>query len=334
MTQHRLISSAAVLDKIRESHRNMTPTYQRIAQYVNDHHEDLAFASSAQVAAAVGSSAATVVRFAMALGLSGYAELQALVRREIRNGTDTVAELEHAIKNDDHSSILQNLLRADITNLEVMAASGQDQTFNKMVTALAEAPTIHLLGLRSSNGLMRHLALYLGWIGRSASVIEPGIGDLPEQFMLLQPHDVCLGLSCRRYVRSSVKIFARIRELGVRTIALTDSELSPLIEHAVHALIVPVRYPAFFESKTAILSVMNALLFGLALVDRERTIASLKEHEVKWVAHNTYFNESFMKLKADIEVFARHPRPTSTKPRPRSAVPKRAVRSHSSGSQR
>jgi DNA-binding MurR/RpiR family transcriptional regulator len=323
---------AAVLERIKQTHRDMTPTYQRIAQYVNDHHEDLAFVPAARVAAAVGSSAATVVRFATALGLSGYTELQSLVRREIRNGSDTVAELERAIKNEGQSSILRNLLRADIINLEAMSASGQDGVFDQAIALLAKAPTIHLVGLRANYGLIRQFAYYLEWIGRKANIIEPGMGDLPEQFMRVKPGDACLGIGLRRYSRVTIEILARLRELGVETVAITDSELSPLVHHAVHTLVVPVQLPAFFESKTAILSVINALLFGLALADRSRTITSLQHHEAAWVANNTYVNEDFVKLKADIEVFARHPRPVPVKARPRPVARQRAARSYSSRS--
>jgi DNA-binding MurR/RpiR family transcriptional regulator len=286
----------------------MTPTYRRIAEYVIQHHQELAFAPASRVASTVGSSAATVVRFANFLGLSGYAELQSLVRNEIRNGPDTVAELERAIQRRGQSSILRNSLRADIKNLEAMVVSEQDETFEKIVNELSAAPTIHLAGLRSNNGLIRHFASYLGWIGRSANIVEPGVGDLPEQFMRIKEGDACLGLSCRRYARSSLEIFSHARELGATTIALTDSELSPLVEHAAQSLIIPVHFPAFFESKVAILSVMNALLFGLALANRKRTIKSLLDHETHWVRDNIYINESFLKLKADIEVFVKHPR--------------------------
>jgi DNA-binding MurR/RpiR family transcriptional regulator len=307
MSQRRLASLVTVLDRIRSTHREMTPTYRRIAAYVIEHHQELAFAPASHVASIVGGSAATVVRFARFLGLSGYAELQSIVQREIRSGFDTVADMDRAIATDDQSSVLLKSLRADLKNIETLIASNQDAAFDRIIKILAEAPKIYLIGLRSNNGLIRHFESYLGWIGRKAHVLEPGIDDLPEQFMHLKAGDACLGVSCRRYARSSIEIFSRAKELGAITVALTDSELSPLVEHAAERLMIPVRFPAFFESKTAILSMMNALLLALAFADRDRTIKSLVLHETNWVRSGTYLNETFVQFKADIEQFAKDP---------------------------
>jgi DNA-binding MurR/RpiR family transcriptional regulator len=124
-----------------------------------------------------------------------------------------------------------------------------EQTFSAAVDVLASARTVHLVGLRSTFGLVQHFAFYLGWIGRRASVLQPGIGDLPEQLMAVSSQDACVAFSFRRYTRDTVDIFKSARAAGARTIALTDSELSPLTEHADLAIAIPVQFPAFFESR-------------------------------------------------------------------------------------
>jgi hypothetical protein len=88
-------------------------------------------------------------------------------------------------------------------------------------------------------------------------------------------------------------------------LAITDSELSPLAQLADIALVVPVQFPAFFESKTGVLSVMNALLLGLAYADRQRTLAALRRHERSWLGQETYVHEGFRpRLMADLEALA------------------------------
>ena len=41
---------ASVLERIRHSYRDMTPTNRVLAEYVIEHHQELAFASAARVA--------------------------------------------------------------------------------------------------------------------------------------------------------------------------------------------------------------------------------------------------------------------------------------------
>jgi DNA-binding MurR/RpiR family transcriptional regulator len=180
-----------------------------------------------------------------------------------------------------------------------------DATFAEAVNILASARTIHLVGLRSTLGLVHHFSWYLGWIGRSTKVLTPGIGDLPEQLMAVSPRDACVAFSFRRYTKETVEIFKAARGAGARAIAVTDSDLSPLSEHADLTLAIPVHFPAFFESRTAVLSVINALTFGIALRHRRETVESLRSHEQAWSNYGTYANENFSaRFNADIEAFA------------------------------
>jgi DNA-binding MurR/RpiR family transcriptional regulator len=296
---------AAVIARIRQSYRDMTPTNRVLAEYVLEHHQELAFASAARVAAQAGLSPATVVRFAESLGLSGYAELQALARDALRQEVDTVAQLKRASERSDPRSVLALALRADIANLEQTLDRVSEKTFARAIDVLTRAPCIHLVGLRSTFGLVRHFESYLGWIGRKAQVLRPGIGDLPEQIMRIAPGDACIGVSFRRYTRETVEIFKAARSGGALTIAMTDSELSPLADHADLTFVIPVQFPAFFESRVAALSIMNALVFGIALADRPHTLEALRRHEEAWSAHDTYFSESFRaRFQAEIEAFA------------------------------
>jgi DNA-binding MurR/RpiR family transcriptional regulator len=304
-----------VLSRIRETYRDMTPTCRVAADYVLEHHKELAFASVARIGKLAGISPATIVRFAEHLGLAGYSELQALARAALRQEVDTVSQLKRSSRDSEPSSLLAATLRADMANLERTLDQVSDATFTTAVEWLAGATTVHLVGLRSTYGLVRHLAFYLDWIGRNPKVLQPGIGDLPEQIMKVKPGDVCVALSFRRYTRDTIEIFRAARRAGAKTIALTDSELSPLAEHADLTLAISVQFLTFFESRVAVLSIMNALVYGIALADRNHTLEALQGHETAWLANGTYANEHFRtRFKAEIAAFA------ATEPMPTGAV--------------
>lgn len=294
-----------LLERIRQTYTSMTPTNQVLAKYVLEHYQELAFAPVSRVAAVAGTSPATVVRFAEHFGLSGYTELQSLARQALRDEVNTVSQLERASVAQNPDTLLSSALRADVNNLQRTIDTVSDATFAKAVDIIASAQTIHLVGLRGSFALAQHFAWYLGWIGRSARVLTPAIGDLPEQMMSISAQDVCIAFGFRRYIKDTVRIFSASRKAGARTIAVTDSELSPLCEHAELTIVVPVQFPAFFESRTAIFSVINALVFGIALQHRHETVESLRRHEQAWSGCGTYVNENFsVHFNADIEAFA------------------------------
>ncbi|MEZ5843883.1 MAG: MurR/RpiR family transcriptional regulator [Hyphomicrobiaceae bacterium] len=295
---------AGVLSRIEESFAAMTPTNQTLARYVLEHHRELAFAPVSRVAEAAGTSPATIIRFAEQLGLSGYAELQSIAQDALREEVDTVRQLETRSLTVDPQSLLGLALSADIRNLERAAASVPEASVTEAVEMLAGARTVHLIGLRSTHGLVQHFAFYLGWIGHSARIMSPGIGDLPEQLLAVSPDDVAIAFSFRRYTRETVEILAAAKAAGAATIAISDSPLSPLAQRADLALTIPVEFPAFFESRTAALSLINALVLGIALTRRRETLAALKRHEGAWSASGTYTNADFLRrFTADVAAF-------------------------------
>jgi DNA-binding MurR/RpiR family transcriptional regulator len=309
---HRRLEMSDILVRIREAYGEMTPGYQALAQYITDHPHEIAFASAARVATLAGTSAATVVRFSEFIGFEGYSELQAIARQELQREVNTVSRLERAKSSDEPTSIYESVVRADIANLNAMLTERNAKTFEQAVQTLSAARCIHLVGLRSTHALVTHLEAYLGWIGRSTSVLKPGIGNLPEQLLAIKPGDACICISLRRYTKDTLEIARAAKGRAANLVAITDSELSPLAELAGLSLIVPVKSPAFYESKTAALSLTNALLLGIALSDRPRTIASLKLHEQTWVDNHIYANEHFRgQLRQELHDFTNF---TGTKP--------------------
>jgi DNA-binding MurR/RpiR family transcriptional regulator len=106
--------------------------------------------------------------------------------------------------------------------------------------------------------------------------------------MEISSDDVCIGISLWRYSRQTLSIFESARDRGATTIAVTDTDISPLGAMAEITLIVPVDSPAFFESKVAAFSVLSALMLGVAIETRESTLESLRRRELEWKRHSAF----------------------------------------------
>ena len=71
----------------------------------------------------VGVSESTVVRFANALGYSGYPKLQAALQELIKNKLTTVQRVEMAHDYSDDFAILNKVLKSDILHVKCMYIS-------------------------------------------------------------------------------------------------------------------------------------------------------------------------------------------------------------------
>ena len=76
----------ALAERLKRDYERFSPAQQSLARYLADHLADVPLLSAHEVARASHCSPATVVRFAQALGYSGYPEMQRTVRRAQRPG--------------------------------------------------------------------------------------------------------------------------------------------------------------------------------------------------------------------------------------------------------
>jgi DNA-binding MurR/RpiR family transcriptional regulator len=120
-------------------------------------------------------------------------------------------------------------------------------------------------------------------VHHSTVLLDDSGGALPEDLAAMRPGDALIAVSFPRYVRRTVQAVEFAAAQGVRTIALTDSFLSPISNVDV---LLPVQHfsPSFFNSNVAATAVINALAAELAArsgpgssVDRQALIESFYE---------------------------------------------------------
>ena len=73
-----------VVDELRQRYDKLTQSQKRIAEYIVDHPDRVAFATVDQLANELGINPSTIVRFAYRLGMKGFPELQERMRQLVR----------------------------------------------------------------------------------------------------------------------------------------------------------------------------------------------------------------------------------------------------------
>src|SRR5690606_39919663 len=81
---------------------------------------------------------------------------------------------------------------------------------------------------------------------------------------------------------------------GVPTVVLTDNPVSPLSEFADVTLPAVTDFNSFIESFVAPLSLVNALILGVALHDEQRTLEVLRGREDLWREKQLYDSPEYV----------------------------------------
>jgi DNA-binding MurR/RpiR family transcriptional regulator len=201
----------------------------------------------------------------------------------------TVTRLEQTVKNiRTDGDILTRILQEDIRNLTETLRDLPAESFRQAVNDMKTARCIHVVGLRGAHAPALVLALYLRFLGKDASPVNPGYGDIWNTLHGIGNKDLVIGISLPRYTKLTVEILEYAKENGARVGAITDSYVSPLARNADWILPAHSHLDSFIESFTAIMSVVNALLTALSVQNPKQTMKALKGREELWQKKEIY----------------------------------------------
>src|SRR5712692_9449938 len=83
-TASEAVSSGDVIEELRRRYDRLTQSQKRIAEYIVEHSQAVAFSTVDQMAAQLDVNPSTIVRFTYRLGLNGFPDLQERMRELVR----------------------------------------------------------------------------------------------------------------------------------------------------------------------------------------------------------------------------------------------------------
>jgi len=280
-----------ILDLISAKFQTFTPRQREFAEYLFHNLNQAILLNSSQIAANANVSQSTVTRFVTGLGFSGFSDFKQAIGRKILEENSTPIRLVKSAETfEDRVSLFTDILKEDIENIGALSSQISEDIFEKTVNKLCSARTIYVLGLRSSYALAFYLAFDLRFFLSSVRLIELGVGDIPEQVRDIGPSDVLIVISFKRYTREAVRITKKLKKKGVYVLAITNSVLSPIAQLSDVTLIAETKIPAYFESYTAPMSLLNALITAIAFRQKETALSALNGLEKEFQAFETFYN--------------------------------------------
>lgn len=268
---------------VRKKAALLTKSERKLLDYVLTHDEESVFLNIKKLAERVNVSEATVVRFSRALGFKGFPEFQRELRLLFRKKLTSTSRLQKTIANGaDEGEILIKVLQTDINNIAETLKEVSAQDFAQFIELMDSAERIVIVGLRSSYSLAFFLGIALEFLQKNVWIVQPGVGNMWDRLIGLKRSDLLIGISFPRYTKLAIEVMHYAKSRNVKTLAITDSHISPLAQYADHILVAHYKMNSFIESLTAPLSLINAIITGLAVHNKQKTMKSLKELEQVW----------------------------------------------------
>ena len=271
-------------EEIRQRFDEFSRSQKDVGQYIVDHLEEAAFNTAEELARRANTSSSTVVRFAQALGFEGFPELQAAARDEYRRARENGgAAADHA--NTPLFPIDQTefeaALAADHANLVETAQKIDRDEVIGAVELISRADRIVLCGtdqMAFFASYLRHLLMLLDLrVEVVASPSQEGLGKLGR----VDDKTVMVGFSAGRPHPLVVRAMKLARKRRAATVAVADATLSEVAKLADHRLYYSSNSPAYVRSHTALLSLIQALAYGVYARDEPAYVDRIRAFRLK-----------------------------------------------------
>ncbi len=276
-------------ERIRSKSAGFSKGQRAIARYIQENPDRVAFMTASKLGVTVGVSESTVVRFATEIGYSGYPALQQAMQEMIRSKLTSVQRLEMTSRNIGPDKLLDAVLDQDIDILKRTKENIDREAFNRAADALVGAKKVYVLGAGSSLALATFLAHYLRLIFDTVQLVEAtSEATILQQIIRAGQGDAVIAISFPRYSKKAAKTLRYASDRGMVTVAITDSPLSPLAEHAAHLLLARSDMVSFVDSLVGPQSVINALIVAMAIRKKQEVAGTLKKIESIWDEYGVY----------------------------------------------
>lgn len=278
--------------RLRDSFPELSPQLREAARWVIDHPADVALLSTREQARRAGVTPATMTRLAQRFGLGGYDGVRELfadaVRRRPDNYRGRAEELLARRNNEGDAALVQDIFASLSHHLTMLSSPPAIRRFTAAADRIARADRVFCLGQRSSFSVA-YIFHYVRSLFGTNSVLVDGSGGIGADMLRgIGRNDVLLAVSVRRYVRYTVDAAKHAKGRGARIVAVTDSELSPLVALADEAILVQTETPSFFHTMAPAFAAVECLAALVAARRGPAALAALEASESQLAAFGTY----------------------------------------------
>lgn len=271
-------------DKIKSA--NLTKTERTIAEFILNNPEQSLFMTSTDLAAAIGISDSSIIRFTRSLGYSGFNDF----KKDMHNNfnemymkkkdvfTSPLEKLEKNIPTLKESILLEQYFNKSLQNIKQTIEKNDTVKFDNSAKLLVNSRKKYICGFRGCSGLASWISLILGhMIPDVIETIESGSAVF-EKLLDSNEKDVLVLFSLERYNQVGVDAIKLAKSNGAKIIVVTDKVTSPVAESTDILFIAPTDNLSFFNSHISSLFIGEVILnsvsklIGAANEDRLRTL--------------------------------------------------------------
>ena len=261
------------MDQLKDALKNakLTKTSKRIGAFILDHETDACFMTSTELAKELDVSEASVIRFARALGFSGYMDFQRNLRKShteklgrISSAVAVPYERLQASMATEGGDYIQEFLLNTQTNITSVVRNNPKHTFDAAIELLISARRKYIVASRANTGVASYCNLLLRHQLPDVIPTWESSVNVIDHMCDIESTDAVILFSFPRYSEMDRQALQLAEDAGAKILVISDRPSAPLAQYADVLLTVDVDTGTIFNSYVGVQLVMEIICAGLS----------------------------------------------------------------------
>ncbi|MRH41616.1 SIS domain-containing protein [Aquibacillus halophilus] len=270
--------NSLVISILKNNLNSITPAHQKVAMYILSFPGRVLDQTASQIAKETHTSEASVIRLTKELGFKGFTEFKIKLAKDF--GAESDLPVSGNIKQEDTPELIfQKSITTDLENLKFVMDMINKDTLNQVVNELVVANKVGFFAIASSFSVAYDAYLRFSKIGLNCFATL----DSSAQIMLAQSlneNDVAFAYSRSGQSRIPVKSLKIAKQNGAKTIAITQSPKSEIVEYSDLVITLPKSINNTSEagnfSEVVPMSIINALYSAVTVRKWDESLKNIK----------------------------------------------------------
>jgi len=257
----------------------LAPAEQRMARFFLNQGQAVLLNSAAQIAQLAGTSDATVVRTARALGFESLATLRTAMLSDLTGSPSPGNRLERTLAETGSTAAdaLHHVIGIHESVLDVLRRPEIAASFARAIDILAGATRRHVFGIGPSGAMADYASLQFNRIGLPTNALSASGIALADRLLWLGKGDAVLMMAYAPLYREVEVVLDQAGRHGVPVILISDN-LGPLVADKVAEIIpIPRGKADHLSMHGGTMVLIEAMIVGLAGRSREAAFDSLDQ---------------------------------------------------------
>ena len=280
----------AIEERLARFDERLSPNRRRLLQATLENPDETFFLSSRALARRYKVDPATIVRTIQALGYDRYGDFAADLRAHFVSRLTPYRILQATTREKGSSADrVRHSLERDLGTVTRLVNAVDPKRIMEAGRRIHRARRILVVGADLALSLSWFLAYGLLPLGYDAEAPLGAGGQIHHKTRLLSAKDLLVAISFGRCLRVTVEAAQLARARGVPTLAITDSDTTPLGRHCDASLVAPIAGSNFTGSYVGPMALVNALLLACAQLAPGRALALLRQSEREYLQGERFY---------------------------------------------